>query len=261
MPDSEYAERIVACQKIHNFRDYGGYATPHGRLVRGRLFRSAQHFEADGDDLAQVAALGLGTVIDLRSRSERESAPCPRPAGFDADVILIDDETVTQAPHVEAARGAMDAEQARRAMTRVYRTMPFRPVMMTLYARYFETLAASERPTLIHCLAGKDRTGIAVALFHRLMGVHRDDMMSDYLLTNQTGNIEERVRGGGRHIKALFGEMSDDALRAVMSADPAYIENGFAEMANRFGSVDGYLRDALGITPQLRDRIAAQLTV
>ncbi len=261
MTDSEPVERVVACRRIHNFRDYGGYRTPDGRLRDRHLFRSAQHFEATPEDLAVVGALELGSVIDLRGTSERSAAPCPRPDSFDADVILIDDETVSQAPHVAAARAAMTADEARASMTKTYRTMPFRPILMQLYARYFERLADSDRPSLIHCMAGKDRTGIAVALFHHLVGVHRDDIMADYLMTNVTGDIEARVAAGGRHVKSLFGDMSDDVLRALMSVEPRYLENGFAAMVERHGSIDNYLRDALGVTLALRERIIARVTV
>ncbi|MDO7842285.1 tyrosine-protein phosphatase [Sphingomonas immobilis] len=259
MSEAIVLDRLVECRRIFNFRDYGGYATPHGRLRERRLFRSAQHFDATPEDLATVAGLGLGAVIDLRGKSERIAAPCPRPDGFDAEVILIEDETVTQAPHVEAARGAMDADQARESMMNTYRTMPFRPVLMELYTRYFARLADLDRPTLIHCLAGKDRTGIAVALLHHLVGVHPDDMMADYLLTNITGNIEARVAAGGLHIKAIFGDMTDDGLRALMSVEPRYLQNGFAAMVERYGSIDGYLRDGLGVTPEQREKIIARL--
>jgi len=262
MGDDGTFERLVDCRRVHNFRDYGGYATSQGRLRRGRLFRSAQHFDADDADLAKIGDLDLGAVIDLRGRSEREAAPCPRPSGFDAAVILVDEETATQAPHVEAVRGGvMDVTEARAAMLRAYRSLPFRPVLRRLYMRYFAVVADTDRPTLIHCLAGKDRTGIAVALFHHLVGVHRDDMMADYLLTNTVGNIEARVRAGGAHIKALFGDMSDDGLRAVMSVEPEYLDTAFATMTERYGSVDGYLCDALEVTAERRDRIVARLVV
>lgn len=259
MAEGETLDRVIACRRIHNFRDYGGYATPHGRLRVGHLFRSAQHFDAEPGDLAQVGAIGFGAVIDLRGKSERLAAPCPRPAGFDAEVILIDDETVTQAPHVEAARAAMTADEARESMSNAYRTMPFRPILMQLYRRYFERLAELDRPSLIHCLAGKDRTGIAVALFHHLVGVHHDDMMADYLMTNVTGNIEARVAAGGLHVKAIFGDMNDDALRTLMSVEPRYLENGFAAMSERYGSVDGYLAEGLGVTPERREQIIARV--
>ncbi|MET0377205.1 MAG: tyrosine-protein phosphatase [Rhizorhabdus sp.] len=260
MTGTDATDRVIACKGIHNFRDYGNYRTAHGRLRTGRFFRSAQHLDADADDLQRVAGLGLAVVVDLRGGSERRAAPCPRPAGFDAEVIAIDDETVSRAPHVEAARTGMTQEQAHESMARAYRTMPFRPVLMQLYAQYFRTLSETDRPTLIHCLAGKDRTGIAVALFHHITGVHRDDMIADYLLTNVAGNVDGRVRAGGQHIKVHYGDMSDDALRILMSVDALYLDNAFAAMTEEFGGIDGYLEKGLGITPEQRERIVAHAT-
>jgi protein-tyrosine phosphatase len=261
MPGTEMIDRAIACQGIHNFRDYGGYTTPHGTLRNGWLFRSAQHLDANGDDLARVSALGLALVIDLRGRSERREAPCPRPDGFDAEIVLVDDETATQAPHVAAARAAMTGDQARESMENAYHTMAFRPVLMELYTRYFEKLAEVDGPSLIHCLAGKDRTGLAVALLHSVVGVHNDDMMSDFLMTNITGNTEERVRAGGRHIKALIGNLSDDAVHGLMSVEPIYLEHAFTAMTKRYGSINNYLREGLGVTSERRDRIIAKLTL
>jgi protein-tyrosine phosphatase len=261
MSETDTIDRVITCERIHNFRDYGGYSTSHGRLRSGWLYRSAQHFDANAADLARVSGLGLAVVIDLRGRSERREAPCPRPDGFDAEIVSIEDETVTQAPHIEAARAEMTAEEARASMANAYHTMPFRPVLMQLYTRYFEKLAEVNGPSLIHCLAGKDRTGIAVALLHHVVNVHPDDMMADYLLTNVTGNIEARVRAGGRHVKARMGEMSDDALRALMSVEPMFLQNGFKAMAEQYGSIDGYLSEGLGVTPERRERIIARLTV
>ncbi|MET0370384.1 MAG: tyrosine-protein phosphatase [Sphingobium sp.] len=258
MADADTTDRVIACNGIHNFRDYGGYATPQGRVRTGRFFRSAQHKGADAADLARVGALGLATVIDLRGGTERRNAPCPRPDGFDADIIALDDETVDRAPHVEAAQSGMTVEQARKSMTRAYRTMPFRPVLMQLYTRYFDTLSQTDRPSLIHCLAGKDRTGIAVALFHHIAGVHRDDMIADYLLTNAVGNVDARVREGGQHIKIYYGDMGDDALRMLMSVEAIYLDAAFAQMADQFGSVDAYLEKGLGVTPERRERILAR---
>lgn len=250
-------DRVVACKGIHNFRDYGGYSTRHGHLRTGRYFRSAQHKGAHSEDLSRVAELGLAVVIDLRGGQERTAAPCPRPPGFDAEIVAFDDDTVDRAPHVEAARTGMTPEQARASMMRAYGTMPFRPVLMKLFTRYFEKLAVTDAPTLIHCLAGKDRTGIAVALFHHVTGVHRDDMIGDYLLTNEVGNVEGRVREGGQHIKVHYGEMSDASLRTLMSVDVAYLDAAFAAMSDRFGSVDGYIENGLGITPALQEQVRA----
>jgi len=249
-------DRVLPFAGIHNFRDYGGYAVPDGRLVRGRLYRSAQHRDASPEDLEMVAALGLAAVIDLRSNSERRVAPCPRPRNFSARVLFVDDETVGLAPHVEAARNVTNPDEARASICRGYTEMPFRPQLKLALRYYFEALAAEDGATLIYCMAGKDRTGIAVALFQSLMGVHRDDIISDYLLTNQAGRIDERIVAGGRHVRAVFGaHLSDDAVRVLMSVEAQYLQAAFDAITTHNGSVVAYLGEHIAMTPAWREQI------
>src|SRR3546814_1044261 len=73
------------------------------------------------------------------------------------------------------------------------------------------------------------RTGFAVAIVHRLLGVHEDDLMHDYLLTNTAGKIEERIAQGAAHIRSRYGaEIHDDAIRALMSVNPIYLDAALA---------------------------------
>ena len=248
-------DRVIAGEGIHNFRDYGGYAVPGGRLVTGRLFRSAQHRDASAADLARVAEIGLGHVVDLRGPGERDSAPCPRPQGFDAKIVLSEEETINPADAARYATAFDGPEAAKSALVEGYRNMPYRPHLRDLFRRYFETLLETDRPTLIHCLAGKDRTGLAVALFHTAVGVTEDDMMADYLLTNSAGNVEARVASAAAAMREMNGrEMPEDALRMFMSVQPEFLQSAFASIRDRDGSVDTYLT-GLGMDADNRDRL------
>ena len=254
-------ERVLPFTGIHNFRDYGGYALAGGgRLKSGRLFRSAQHRDATAQDLQAVAALELAVVIDLRGAGERAAAPCPRPDGFSAQVLFVDEDTTGLAPHVQAARASPDPADAVKAMQAGYAAMPFRPRMIPILARYFQALAEIDGASLIHCMAGKDRTGLAVALLHEAMGVHRDDIAADYLLTNTAGRIEERIEAGAAHIRMTYGEAtSPETFRILMMVQPEYIQAAFDAIEARHGSVRAYLRDVLGLDDARRDAIAARV--
>jgi protein-tyrosine phosphatase len=255
-------DRVLPLSGIHNFRDYGGYAVAGGgRLKRGLLWRSGQHGDATPDDLEAVAKVGLATVIDLRGESERAAAPCARAVGFDAAVLFAPGETVGgHAPHVEAAADVTTADDAHRAMTWLYRTMPFRPNLVATLKLYFEALATREGPSLLHCMAGKDRTGLAAALLHKLMGVHDDDVMADYLLTNAAGNAEARVAAGAVTVRANFGQgMSDDAVRVLMSVHPDYLDTAFAAIEEAHGGVERYAEAVLGVTPAKRHGMRERL--
>lgn len=247
--------RVLPTTGIHNFRDYGGYATRGGRLRRGMLWRSGQHCDATPEDLAIVHGLGIATVIDLRGDSERSANPCLRHEGFAGEVLFHPGETASGtglAVHEEAALSVRTADEAHQAMTLLYATLPFRPVLVGSFRLYFQALANRAAPSLLHCLAGKDRTGLAAALVHRLLGVHHDDMMEDYLLTNTAGNAEARIAAGERHIREGFGRTMDDAaVRVLMGVDAAFLDGAFAAMAERHGSIEAYASEVLGVTREV----------
>lgn len=259
--------RVLRFEGIHNFRDYGGYAARDGRLRRGVLWRSGHHAEATGPDLDRVHALRLAHVIDLRGDSERAASPCLRHSEFGAQVLFHPGETASAkgaAAHEEMAAEVRTAADARAAMNRLYASMPWRPVLVETYKLYFAALAAGEgsepKPSLLHCLAGKDRTGLAAALLHDALGVHEDDWMADYLLTNQAGNIEARIAAGARHVRSGFGmAMEDGAVRTLMSVHADYLATALGAIRERHGSTDAYRAEVLGVTPAMVERIAAHL--
>lgn len=256
-------DRVLPLDGIHNFRDYGGYAARDGaRLKQGVLWRSGQHVDATADDLTKVAAIGLATVIDLRGDTERADFPCARPLGFAAQVLFANGETADggHAPHVGVARDVVTAADAHAAMLRFYPTMPFRPNLISVYRMYFASLAERDGPSLLHCLAGKDRTGVAAAVLHHLLGVHADDIMTDYLLTNSSGNIDRRIAAGALTVRKSFGPaMQQEAVRTLMGVHPAFLDAAFAAIREQHGSVDAYARDVLGVDESQLEAIKARL--
>ena len=253
---------ILDLEGVHNFRDFGSYAvTGGGRLKRGLLWRSGEHADASQADLARIAELNLVNVFDLRSVQERSARPCRRPEGFAGSVHVNDDTMPRNAPHVAAATRSLraDPETARAGMRTAYTSFPFRPKLVAMIRLYLEVLARGEGPSLINCMAGKDRTGIAVAVVHLAAGVHPDDAVADYVLTNTAGNIEARIAAGARSIAAVSGGMDEDVLRVVMAVEPEYLEAAFAGMRERHGSIEGYLREVAGADEALRARLREHL--
>lgn len=244
-------DRIIELQGIYNFRDYGGYAAANGgRLRTGLLFRSGQHFHATTDDLLSVAALSLRTVIDLRGNSERATWPCRRPDGFDATVLFFDGETagVAAALDAETRPTVITAADAHLAMISIYSAMPFLPSFQAVLRDYFAVLATRDGASLLHCFAGKDRTGFAVAIMHELLGVHPDDAMADYLLTNDVGNADARIAAGAESIRRSHGaQISDSAIRTLMSVAPAYLNAAFVSLRERHHNPASYALDVLGV--------------
>lgn len=254
-------DRVIPLEGIHNFRDYGGYQARSGRLRKGVLWRSGQHADATPADLRKVHELDIRTVIDLRGDSEREAYPCLRHADFSGDVVFKPGETAGlrgRAVHEESV-GIVTARDAHEAMVRLYATLPWRPVLVGTYSLFLPALVEREGASLLHCFAGKDRTGVAAALVHSLLGVHDDDLMEDYLLTNVAGNIERRIEAGAKHLRDGHPDIEDAALRALMGVHPEFLETALAAIRERHGSVEGYTEEVLGFTPKMRDALAARL--
>ena len=246
--------RVLKLDGVHNFRDYGNYAAADGARVKsGLLWRSAQHGDASDRDLADIHALRIKTVVDLRGPSERESKPCRRHADFDAQVFVYPEETAGLALHTEAADGVITAAEARAAMVRLYEGIPFRENLVPMIRCYFEVLRRAEGPSLVHCVAGKDRTGIAVALAQHVLGVSQADILADYMLTNQAGNIEARIAAGATQIRAHRGDISDETIRTLMGVEADYLTTAFDRISARHGSLDAYLAEVIGVDAVFRD--------
>ena len=257
--------RVLPLSGIHNFRDYGGYQARGGTLRAGHLWRSGHHFGATADDLDAVHRIGIARVIDLRGDSERAEYPCLRHEQFAGQVVFHPGETASErggSAHGEAAEGIRTADEARDAMVKLYARLPFRPVLVGTFRLYLQTLAEDHGPSLLHCFAGKDRTGVGAAVVHRLLGVHADDVMADYLLTNTAGNSEARIAAAAVSVRASFGpKMDDAALRTIMSVQPEFLESAFAAMEREHGTFEAYAEAVLGADAALVRRLEERLVV
>lgn len=253
-------ERVLPLEGVHNFRDYGGYASSHGgKVVTGTLWRSAQHGDATDADLAAIKKLAINTVVDLRGTSERTAKPCRRYPGFAGEVLHHQGETAGL--HIEAAADTPSAVQARAAMLRLYEGIAWRVNLTPILKRYFEALEQRDGASLVHCVAGKDRTGFAVALLHHVLGVHQDDILADYELTNVAGNIEGRIAAGATQIRDRYGKIDNDTIRVLMGVDPEYIATTFAKIREKHGDIDSYLADHLGVDAARQDKLRARYLV
>lgn len=247
---SPATSRLVALEGVGNFRDFGGYETASGRLRLGRLFRSAHLAHASDADLAVLEGYGIRAVVDLRRAVERAVEPCRRWNGFGAEVIENDIEEAFLQPSPTPNQGFpmhLDVEAHRARSRGFYARAAYEERHIDLFRRYFQALVApDDGPVLIHCASGKDRTGLLAALTHWAVGVREGDLMGDFLATNAL--LGPRLPGLRKLANAAAGrEVADDELLSRVSVGPDYLEAAFGSMIERNGSVDGYLRDVLGL--------------
>jgi len=253
--------RRIPFDAIENFRDFGDYAAGQRRLKRGLLYRSASQSRATDADLERLAALRLSVIVDLRRANEREREPSRRWAGFAARVIENDiGQESADEWHTFIQTSDLTPASFRAYMLDYYDQAPFQRRHIDLYSRYFRALAESEGPILVHCAAGKDRTGIICALTHHVAGVHDDDIRADYLLTNDPERLVQRLPQVREVIREATGRVaSDEALMFAMRVEAEYLDRAFVVMREAHGSIDGYLDQALGLDAGLRGRIHDRL--
>lgn len=261
------AERVLALEGACNFRDLGGYACAGGGQVRfGRLFRSGGLGHFADSARPQLGALGVRTIWDLRRASERRHAPTRWP---DDSVRLhhVDDpvDTSSHAWDFWPQGQTAGAPELRGAMIALYGSMP--RWLNSRLRGLFAALSGGEVPLVFHCSAGKDRTGVAAALVLSALGVERETIYEDYLLTNSAVDLEGhfvRQRGNtlglGGTWEAL-DQLPADARRALLAADADYLEAAFRTIEREHGSVERYLEAALGVGPGERRALQELLVV
>ncbi|BDT97846.1 MULTISPECIES: tyrosine-protein phosphatase [Nocardia] len=230
-----------------NFRDTGGLRTHDGAKVRpGVLLRSAQLSGLDDAGHAGLRELGVSVVHDLRGQREIDHIGADRlPADVRLTITPFDSRMAEAPPHEATARTAYAH------MLEVYRMFPALPEAHAAIASLAESILRGEGAVLVHCAAGKDRTGWAVATLLRAVGVIEADVQADYLLSNGAVPALRALMT----TKLLAGEELSIDLLGVRDE---YLDIATASMRELHGDLDGYLA-AIGLTPallaRLRDRM------
>lgn len=257
-------DRVVDFERVLNFRDFGGYETADGaRIARGRLWRSAHFAEATDADVARLEALGVHFIVDLRRPEERTREPNRWPGETTRTISNEEGAAEGLPPHLMALlQDDLTAESVSNYMFGVYREFAFDQRHVDLYRAWFAELATADGGAVIHCAAGKDRTGLGCALTLHALGVNEEAIFADYEFTNTVLDLDARLpRIQARMEERLGRTFSPDALRPMLGVSPDYLRGSFDAIEARAGSIDRYLEETLGVGPRERTLLAAKLTV
>jgi protein-tyrosine phosphatase len=248
-------KRIIDAPGAINLRDFGGYETNDGQRVRARaLYRSGMLAGLTDAGRAAVRALDLGLICDLRRDDECTAEPTPFPAHDPRRVQISIDPGSGIALREEMARTNVGLESRIRYMVEINRELVRDHV--TEYRQMFDALGSMGGGAfLVHCAAGKDRTGFGVAAILFALGVPRETIVEDYLLTNDAMDFEGFILP---RLKGAYGEIDIEAAKALSGVRLDYIEAALAEVDATYGSFDGYLEGALGVDARRRAALRAR---
>jgi len=251
-------QRLLPLASTRNARDMGGYRTADGRTVKwGMLYRTDSLATLTDDDVAYLEKLHLAAVTDFRSDSERDGAP---------------DRLPQQSPAIEYRTLAVNnpAFDVAELGRKVYAGKLSEAELIALTDRkgYIENVEVSRMwgawvagladedklPHLFHCTAGKDRTGFAAAMLLLTLGVPRDQVMADFLLSNEY--LRAKIDDSIEKIAAVSeAEIDADVLRQVLGVSPRSLEGAFEAMEAKYGSIDNFIEQGLGIDAATRARL------
>ncbi len=222
----------------------------------GKVFRSNRLSQLTERDKTILDTFGIAAVYDLRGRGERQQDPTTwAPPGLKTHVFRsghkrrLIDMAVDYPPTRDGSLALM---------RNFYRGMP--EAMGHIFAELVRRIAAGGVPCIVHCSAGKDRTGAAVAILLAALGVSRAGIVADYVRTASIPGLKEEmaralIRVGDEDRLLRYPE---DAIAATMAAPAEYIEHLLDEIKDRFGSSQAYL-EWLGIDEEVFERLRLEL--
>ena len=236
----------------HNFRDLGGYKTEDGRRIKwGKIYRSDNLHSLTDEDVKYLSRLNIKSVVDFRSDEERESEP-DRLTPDMTQVLLpikfqpkeLDDETLKNLMK-NLTFGTLDSSNL---------LTDFNIVIVKDFAdeykKFFRHVVENNaEPIVFHCTAGKDRAGFASAMILTVLGVPREKVIEDYLLTNTY--VKDHVDSEMLEIELkTFFRADTDNLRKINLVAERYIQAAFDTIDSEWGGMDNYISTALSLTEE-----------
>lgn len=234
-------------QKILNFRNIGNIKTKDGIIKPHYFYRGGPLHKLTDETIKTLQReLNIKTVIDFREGQEIQRK-INHKDGFDiVHLNIIGDSNFGNADPEELNRIYREEDPKERMMT-LYRDIINSKHSQKEYRKFFDVILESDNPVYFHCSAGKDRTGLAAAFLLKALGATDEDIIEDYLLTNELSrrNIEQMIDNLG-NTKPVTDE-DIQRIHAYSGVYKEYLEVAYEEIIKNYGTIENYLSSALGV--------------
>ncbi len=253
------SERIVF-ENLYNTRDLGGTPVRDGRVIkRGRLIRSGQLYFASENDIRRLQNM-LSAVVDFRTAAERAEKPDPEIPGVEYFATPVFDSLTAGVSRDARSDEAVfefvarEPENAKSYMMKTYLGFVTNDYSIDCFSRFLKRLLTERDGALLwHCTAGKDRAGTASVIVSEALGVSREDIIKDFLFTNEC--LTKEVEGLYDMVRGKFGDAFpryERSLHYLFTAQREYLDALYEKVDELYGSFDSFIRDALGVTDEER---------
>lgn len=244
LSSSLFEHRVIKLEGTSNFRDIGGYKNTEGVPIRwGVLYRSANLSGLSSADQQSLQARGITNSIDLRSQYERQKSSYNY-SFLNTHECSIDPQVTDSIMQAITRQEDISASRAQEFMSQMYQGFVFE--QQERFAHFFDLLLANKEATVLHCTAGKDRTGFACAMLQSALEVHRDDILADYLLTQQCYQISQE------EINQSYG-LSKEIIKVLWGVEAEYLERALESIDREFGGIKPYLEKQLRLSSKKQE--------
>jgi len=261
MPDTTQVSLDIA--GATNFRSLGGLPAAGGRRIRPHaLMRADRLIGLDERDWSALARAGLATICDLRSDAERAEHPNRLPPGFEVRELNCQ---VNNDLRADPSLGRLmlddpSARGAERVMIEIYRRFP--GYMGRTLTAVVERLLAGGAPMLVHCSAGKDRTGFVIAMLLHALEVPEPLIREDYLASRRwPGAVHHRASLAARLGRFMPADELEAAVDTVIDVRDVYLDAALETIRVEFGSIPRYLEQVAALDTARLEHLRSALLV
>ena len=248
--------RRLDIRKMHNIRDLGGEKTKEGkRIIPGKLIRSGKLENVPEKEVNTLEEM-IDTVIDFRSYGEHDREPDVVIPGVEYHHLpIVEDQTPGITREGEADQDFFgkllnQPDKAMEYMCDLYRNFILSDFSIAQYSRFVRILLEDhDKAVLWHCTAGKDRAGMASVIVEEILGLPRNDIIQEYLLSDEY--LSEDIKFLTSFIKRRANTDSQEAdisLGYLFGAKREYIDAFYKTVDDRFGSMEDFIKEGLGLS-------------